>query len=463
MGNLAQKTLIVFLTLVVSVATGPGLALANGGGTDSETVNTDLQRGDGGGNNPVVKAKWEMLPWDSDGGFANSRFSSDIADHKPDTTGAQFLPTGQWGDRTVDGDQGERDYEVCGIVEDPDGLSDIDRVFTDVYYPDDVAYHPAPGTDKTLGGEEAGATKPSKDTTNTVLGESRDVSGDGSSEGYDYGENACGVQVGDENELDRLGKQEGRELFCDVIRNHNENLPSIYEGHDWGSICGDTGQLAKEEAAVYCADKSLEWEDPAGQYRVEVLAQDKAGQVSWTESNRDSAHLSNDNSANDPINGPDEWDSGEINFNFFDYLPLTAFETDFSSVDYGSVKLNTHKRISGDKTFDTGDGLPTVRNTGNTRLYMGVEQDDMGLGTTDGQWNVQYDARVGSNENHWRYYQPDEHQWLEDIVDLSEEEEMDFSVEIYKFPDTDANWGGEMTLDAKPAPFRQCTENTTNI
>src|SRR3989344_915297 len=137
----------------------------------------------------------------------------------------------------------------------------------------------------------------------------------------------------------------------------------------------------KETAVVYCVDKVLEWEDPAGLYRVDVLAQDDAGLYSYSTST-----------------GP--------NTNQFEYLPLTGYEVDFNNVNYGSVKLNTHKVISG----------------------------DLNLGTADGNWNVEYDARVGNNSADWRYYDPDEKQWLEDILDLSEVEEMDFSILVDKFP-----------------------------
>jgi hypothetical protein len=146
----------------------------------------------------------------------------------------------------------------------------------------------------------------------------------------------------------------------------------------------------------------------------------------------------------------------DVASNHFRYVPLTSYEVDFNSVSYGNVKLNTHKRISGDKTFSMNDGLPTVRNTGNTRLYMGVMQDDMGLGTTDSVYNVKYDARIGNNEADWKNYYPMVHKWLEDILDLSETEEVDFSILVTKFPNSNTSWTGNMTLDAKFAEFRQC-------
>ena len=148
---------------------------------------------------------------------------------------------------------------------------------------------------------------------------------------------------------------------------YNYHLPTFNAGYDYDEICAPDGELMKETAKVYCKHTFLKWEDPAGDYRVQVHAADKFGVDSV------------------PLN------------NTFYYRPLTAFETDFTSVAYGDVKLDTHKIINGDLTFGTSD-KPTVRNVGNTRLQMTVWQDDMGLGKTingDEWWNVSWDARVG--------------------------------------------------------------------
>lgn len=388
---------LCLITAMVVITLGPALSVANG------TIQTGLTRSVGVVANPIIKAKWEMY-----GPYATSTGTD--ASTQP---GAQFAPTGIWGDRQQDGDDGEMDFSICAIVTDPDGMADIDGVYTDWYYPLTRAFHPAP------------------------VAHPYQING-GTTQIPDYGVNGCGLPVEDENELHKLEKMRGYELFCEQIRTNNNNLPTFFPMpttglYSYDEICGATGELMKDTAYVYCADKSLEWEDPAGDYKVEILALDKAGLFSH---------------------------SGETNpnYNLFTYLPLTGFEVDFTSVDYGAVKLNTHKRISGDMTFSQGDGLPSVRNVGNTRLYMWVEQDDMGLGTTDGNWNVRYDARVGNNEADWRNYWPEVNKRLEDILDLSEVEEMDFSVEIFKFPFQQSGYTGTMDLSATPANFRICDQ-----
>jgi len=97
----------------------------------------------------------------------------------------------------------------------------------------------------------------------------------------------------------------------------------------------------------------------------------------------------------------------------------------------------------------------------------------MGLGKRDsnpGEWNVEYDARVGDLEAHWTYYDPfgvvGEHPtWTGDntgdytqlngeILDLSEVEEMDFSIHVKeKWPGNHDFYTGYMWLGATKANF----------
>ena len=360
-------------------------ALAAGDGL----VDTELTRGQGGGTPPIIKAKWEM----------NGPYSELKGTDDDPADGAQFDAPGVW--------NGTRNYSICVVVTDPDGVDQVNGVYADVYYPEEIAFHPE---DPNYPDQDNGGT----DST------------------PDYGLSGCGAQLGDEIQLSKLDKDDGYELFCDTIRNNNNNLPTFYENplgtglYDYNEICDPDGELMKETAYVYCADASLRWEDPAGDYRIDIFADDSFGSMS------------------------------DVASNYFTYLPLTAYEVDFSNVNYGEVQLNTHKRIPGDLDFGTTD-RPTVRNIGNTRLYMKVKQDDMGLGTTDGVYNVKYDARVGNNEADWKDYYPEEWTVLEDILDLSQTEEMDFSILVTKFPSTQSTWTGTMTLGADEANFRECS------
>jgi hypothetical protein len=373
------STMITLISMVFSFGLiGPAYG--------SSDVTTSLSRDAGGGGSaPIIKAKWEM----------NGPYSNLLGTDADTDAGAQFLPSMAW-DTNIQ-------YSICAIATDPDGISDVDGVYVDIYYPESVAFHPEDSSnpDQINGG------------TNNI---------------FDYGLSGCGEQREDESRLTKLSKDDGYNLFCNKIRNDNNNLPSFYDQYDYNEICDADGELMKETAYVYCTDEQLIWEDPAGDYTVKVFALDKAGVFS------------------------NEFE------NNFEYLPVTSYEVDFASVDYGNVKLNTHKRISGDLNFVVNDNRPTVRNTGNTRMYLGITQDDMGFGTTNDVYNVRYDARVGNNEADWKNFYPYAHKWLEDILDLSETEEVDFSILVTKFPNQNATYSGGMTLDAKYANFRQCFE-----
>lgn len=431
-----MKKFIILLVVFATVFAMSGTAVL-------AEVNTVLTPDTGTGDAPIVKAKWEMLgktfPSVSPPAVPTSAdYVAPIGNLDDDmpTDGAQFNPTGAINTY--------KDYTICAVVTDPDSFhnADIDGVYADIYYPIDRSFHengggatayPNYGTlpyDQIDGALITGAQTP----PNGAAGPT--------SSGYDYGELGCGMQLGDELELTQLTKDDGWELFCNIVQSYdNGDLPTFYAMptgglYDYNEICDPTGELMKEEAYVYCGDRDLFYEDPAGDYTVTVMAQDKGGL------------------------------SSALAENTFTYLELNSFDVDFNSIDYGNVKLNTLQGVSGDLVWDpSNDDRPTVRNLGNIRLYIGVQQDDMGLGTTGGVYNVHYQARVGNEEDDWKDYDPNDDypsgipQWLEDVLDLSEDEEMDFTILVTKWPLTQQSWLGYMTLSGLKAEFRQCLQS----
>lgn len=236
----------------------PSLAVV---GDESCSVPTSMTRSVGGGAAPIIKAKWEM----------NGPYASLLGTDDSTAVGAQFMPTGEWGTT--------KPISICAVVTDPDGMADINDggdVYTDWYYPAGTAFHPVDPShpDQIDGG------------TPTVP---------------DYGLSGCGAMVTDENRLFKLSKTDGYNLFCNKIRTNNNNLPTFFDQYTYDEICSETGELQKETAFVYCADKQLKWEDPAGMYKVEVFAIDKAGVFSYEE-----------------VPNPD--------YNYFEYLPLTGLK-----------------------------------------------------------------------------------------------------------------------------------------
>ena len=242
------------------------------------TIQTGLTSDTSGGAAPIVKAKWE----------ANA---DRVTDASTDA-GAQLMPSGEY--------QVNKTISMCAVVTDPDGVADVINVYFDVFYPENIA-----------------------------LGDSHVPLADQSGAG-------CG-ELMQEDSLYVLDKQAGIDLFCDDVRNNNNNLPTFNSGYTYDEICGTTGELWKDTALVYCGEKDISYEDPSGDYKVWAVAQDQNGLQGILE-------------------------------NHFTYLPLTAFETDFTSIDYGNVRLNTHKIISGDLTW--GNGIASVRNVGNTSILI---------------------------------------------------------------------------------------------
>lgn len=319
----------------------------------------------GSGHDPIVKAKWEMNnATDSAGRYLGTDDGA--------AEGAQFEPSGQY--------QTAKEIAVCGIATDPDGTDDIDSVYAGIFYP---------------------------------------AESDSGQEGR-----GCGGLM-EEIQMPRLSKDEGIELFCQKIRNNNNNLPVFNAGFDYEEICGEEGELKKETTYVYCGEKNLSYEDPSGPYRTAVVAQDKYALTDALE-------------------------------NYFEYLPLTSFETDFSRVAYGNAKLNTKKIIGGDSNFETED-KPTIRNTGNTRLNLGILQDDMGFGRAGNSdnWHVRYDSRVGQDAE-FTEYDPETLATLNNPLNLSETDEMDFSVKVAKFKEGKDSYEGDMSLSAEYIPHLTC-------
>jgi len=288
---------------------------------------------------------------------------------------------------------------LCSVVTDPDGLADITTAPGAVY--GDVFY-----------------------PENVELGMSHVNLPSQSGLG-------CGALM-QEDKLTKLSKDDGLALFCSSVRNSNNNLVTFKTGYNYDEICALDGELQKETAAVYCTTKDLSYEDPSGVYKVWAVAQDKVGLQGQLE-------------------------------NTFTYMPVTAFETDFTSITYGNVRLATEKIISGDLTWDSvlNQGRASVRNVGNTRLAMRVQQNDMGFGMTDSAYNVAYKARVGSGAT-WASYAPfASAKVLADELDLSELDEMDFSIIVSKFPPTHVGdiYNGDMTLSAVSKAHLACTQN----
>ena len=73
---------------------------------------------------------------------------------------------------------------------------------------------------------------------------------------------------------------------------------------------------------------------------------------------------------------------------------------------------------------------------------------------------MHYRARIGNNDLDWLEYDPNlgAPVWLEDILDLSEDEKIDFNVKIAQWPTIATSWNCTMILSSQKAEFRQCVD-----
>jgi len=62
----------------------------------------------------------------------------------------------------------------------------------------------------------------------------------------------------------------------------------------------------------------------------------------------------------------------------FEYVSLKALELDFGAVNYGQIGVGTEKWVPGNDVFTVGgDGLPTLKNQGNTPFQITVNASDL--------------------------------------------------------------------------------------
>lgn len=237
----------------------------------------------------------------------------------------------------------------------------------------------------------------------------------------------CGDPVGQTLTLPALDQSEGLELFCHQLKNNNYNLVTFEAGLDYNSLCGPNSLLATGQARLYCQDQEISYSSPAGSYKLKISAKDNLG-------------------AQSPVFE-----------NSFKYLELTAFAVDFDAINYGPVQLNTPKVIKGDDVWHTplGNNPATVSNVGNTRLRLIVSQNDFGLGGAPGNWNVRYRARIGSVTD-FTSYEPSSPTALAHIMGLSETNNLDFGIEVFRFPAETSDYSGQMTLSAEKADYLTC-------
>jgi|GEM_PF-2434226 len=192
----------------------------------------------------------------------------------------------------------------------------------------------------------------------------------------------------------------------DLIRVNQNWTNSLPPGTSWQDDVYD--ELNEGLALLYFTTAEISYCQPGGYYLIGDTAFDKLGY------------------------------QADYIYDDFWYIPTSAVQIDFSSVDYSPVHVGMHKYVGGDQDMLTPN-KPTVRNIGNTPIRLNVWQDDMDFGMTSNHWNVQFDARLsppGVNGDVIYYpYQNDpgcSGVWIPGVLPLCTQDKLDFSINVYK-------------------------------
>ena len=308
-----------------------------------------------------------------------------------ETPGSQFLPAGFY--------DGNKTVEYWVVVTDPEGVSTVDTVSVDVFHP--------------MGPPENGSFK-----YQVIL--------------HKVDTDLVGIPA--------YLAAKGLDLTV-YNTGYLPTGPELLDDDVWF-------ELDKGTAEVYMGSEDLHYHQPCGDYRVVADAADEGN--AW-------AH-----------------EAGTDLTNYFQYVCVPKFEIDFNGLSYGDVTVCNEKWIAGDTVFDAPVGpapVPnpaTIRNIGNTDLAINVKQTDMGFGFSGAvpteyqgpiappegasNWNVVFDARIGSLAADGMYYDPEVEVTLPNKLQLCNTDEFDFSIHIVK--STGGVHTGTMTIGCVQEPFR---------
>jgi hypothetical protein len=427
--KILAMALATALVLTVPVLATGEIILNNGG----SSIGSGAYVPAGGGDPPIVKAKWE--------GVVHPGQESVIAtsDDNPILPGTQVDPPMAW-EKTVT-------LEYCNVITDKDGKGNIIESYSDVYHPDGSFKYEVPLT-------EVPTTTPTERLAASTLVQAA----------YDNGILAIntGYTLGEvKDEL----LEGSAKLFCGRADLDYHQMCGEFE---WYQVC--------EGCPTTCV---CHWEHNGGPaYEVDAFGVDVEG-------------------------------SGRIYFkNNFEYTCTAGVELDFNSIDWENVRawsldriINT-KWVEGDQVWDTpigpackGDvktGIgcrpPTIRNIGNTPVYLGIAFDDMKFGKSGAKWNVDFDASMKHNEEvimdpvsahsgKCEYFDPVSTTMLPDkgldpepycetengVLDLCSKEKLTFSIHVYKAPSLDKQYQGCTLIDPIPMSYpwwkQSCTCN----
>ncbi len=206
-------------------------------------------------------------------------------------------------------------------------------------------------------------------------------------------------------------KTEALNIWDHVTTNHS-TLLTYNTGYDADDVYH---QLDQQLSYLYRTEADLSYHQPGGYYTVGVSAVDNFNEFST-----------------------------RLDNNFW-YIPTSAVDIDFDTVNYGNAVVGTRKTVGGDYEMTTPD-KPTVRNVGNTPVKLYVSQNDMGFGYTSSLPNVRYGARIGADEA-YSDYAPDTLTEIPGNLSLCTQDKLDFAITVLKSVPS-GTYTGEMNIYA---------------
>jgi hypothetical protein len=354
-----MKKIIAILVILAMIApfTPAVLAIENPNSTPSNpccwdnescagNITTTVTMAGGGGTSdpPIIKCKWEY----------DLNVSVDLAQCPNCNIPAGCYAQGIWENDACPCELGLQVKPILGgdvyvgyfaVVTDPQGVATVDSVYADVWHPDGL---------------------------------------------FKY-----------QLELFPLTVPEAVAAWNHVIMCH----PDLVTYSDYGLYNESEilEELSQGLAYLYYNEAPINYCQPGGWYKVEIIANDNY----------------------------DVWSSPLLNY--FWYIPTSGIEIDFTQVNYGTIAEDFEVQAGGDQNMGTSN-KPTVRNIGNTPIQIWVGQDDMGFGKTGvpPEWNVGFAARLSATGAKV-IYEPDEPLVrIPGVLGLCTLEKLDFFITVYK-------------------------------
>lgn len=251
-----------------------------------------------------------------------------------------------------------RRIELWSAVSAPGGLASINSVYWKVFHPDrtfKAQVHAETLTNGVPQDYEHGVYASPSLTLSPAFPRSGDC----------YGPNGDAPEAGD--------MLKGASTGIDARLRGNYEISA--EAADAANVNSLVAACNQQQQALYYAAFDLHKEQPCGEYVVEAHAV-----VAGAEA--------------------------VVNRYTIDVQCFVDLDTDFTTVDWGTLVPGSGKTVPGDNIFLDGDGRPTVRNGGNSGMQVGVkytplvQSDANGVALPGGKLITWFDALFGRDPNH---------------------------------------------------------------